>query len=360
MKLHLIASLLTLAAATTATPAQQTPPPQQPQGQQPQGQQPPKAEAGDSGHLLPGQQPAATPTPAADQLEKEKAVRPPTQEERIAKLKEQVAKLENERRYLQSIREEGGVVGRIRQFLENRGVVAESFTDKSAPVGPMPAMGAQQQPKPAKKVRLLGDAEKEKLADDVIFTVDGLPVTRPEFDELLTYLKSYPRDESEDQLKQLAILQLIKVKAGEAMLAETARRARGRIAEAQQKIADGADFAAIAKEMSDCPSKASGGDLGFFGREQMDLSFTRAAFSLKPGQVSPIVPSTYGYHLIKATGVKKGDAPEQDQVQASHLLVLYNPDQARVMEAQSKVSTGEVDVAFRSDELRKHAPDFLK
>ena len=84
----------------------------------------------------------------------------------------------------------------------------------------------------------------------------------------------------------------------------------------RDKLNEGADFAELAKEFSDGPSATNGGNLGFFGKGMMVKPFEEAAFALMPGEISEVIETQFGYHIIKVLE-KKGD-----EVNASHILKI--------------------------------------
>lgn len=92
--------------------------------------------------------------------------------------------------------------------------------------------------------------------------------------------------------------------------AEEKKTAKEKIEKLRKELAAGADFAVLAKGNSTCPSSQQGGDLGFFGKGQMVPSFEKAAFALKPGEISDVVETQFGYHIIKVTEKKAAEKVE--------------------------------------------------
>jgi peptidyl-prolyl cis-trans isomerase C len=72
--------------------------------------------------------------------------------------------------------------------------------------------------------------------------------------------------------------------------------------ELKKEIEEGADFAAVAKENSSCPSSAQGGDLGSFGPGMMVPEFDKVVFSAPINTVQGPVQTQFGYHLLEVTG----------------------------------------------------------
>jgi len=89
---------------------------------------------------------------------------------------------------------------------------------------------------------------------------------------------------------------------------ETQRAAsQTKLKDIQNRLKKGEDFESLAKEFSQCPSSTEGGDLGYFSKGQMVKPFEAAAFTLMPGEVSDIVETQFGYHLIQCVDKKNKD-----------------------------------------------------
>ena len=105
---------------------------------------------------------------------------------------------------------------------------------------------------------------------------------------------------------------------------DTSKQNRPKAEEVLKRARSGEDFTKLAKEFSTEPgAKEKGGDLGWFGPGQMVPEFEKAAFALKPGEISEIVETKFGYHIIKLedrkTETKEGKPEEQ--VKARHILI---------------------------------------
>ncbi|HEX8142660.1 MAG TPA: peptidylprolyl isomerase [Pyrinomonadaceae bacterium] len=124
------------------------------------------------------------------------------------------------------------------------------------------------------------------------------------------------------------------------------RRARG-----------GENFEALAKEYSTDPSnKDKGGDLGWFGRGRMVKAFEDAAFALQPGQVSDVVQTQFGYHIIKLD--ERRNAPSQtgqpeEQIHARHILIASGEGEESAMGGAPQPAREKAKAAIEQEKEEK-------
>ncbi len=129
----------------------------------------------------------------------------------------------------------------------------------------------------------------------------------------------------------------ILLKAGSYASAEQKAEAKKKAEALQKRAAAGADFAELARKNSgDAITAKKGGDIGFLKKGTMPEPFDEALFSMEVGQISEVVETPYGYHVIEVLAIREGDVPI-DEAKAELAEELYRADwlQARARSAAS-------------------------
>ena len=125
------------------------------------------------------------------------------------------------------------------------------------------------------------------------------------------------------------------------------------------KLKQGADFAETAKVESACPSGAKGGDLGFFSAERMVKPFSDAAFKMEKGEISDVVETQFGYHIIKVTDKQKGGqktlAEVKDQLTQNLRLRKMNTLMKETINKCIADNKGEITFKLKNDTAVKTA-----
>ena len=153
------------------------------------------------------------------------------------------------------------------------------------------------------------------------------------------------------------------------------KAARQKAEDILKRVRAGEDFEKLAKENSDEPgAKETGGDLGWFGRGRMVKPFEDAAFALKDNEVSDIVESQFGFHIIQVLGhrqgksepnpMAEGDAAKggqpEEQIHARHILIKPNAGQAANPFAPPKSPRDTAKEAIIEEKTKKEVEEIAK
>ena len=131
---------------------------------------------------------------------------------------------------------------------------------------------------------------------------------------------------------------------------------RAKAVELRQRILDGADFAVISSQFSSTGTKENGGDLGYIAREDVVAEFSRAAFNLKVGDISGVIRTQFGYHIIKCEGKK------DDKLKLRHVLLTVMPsaeDSSHTLSFADSLATEIIDGKDFAESAKEFSQDNL-
>jgi parvulin-like peptidyl-prolyl isomerase len=126
---------------------------------------------------------------------------------------------------------------------------------------------------------------------------------------------------------------------------KTRSAAKAKTERIRKELSGGLDFGQAAQNYSDCPSREQGGDVDFFGRsDKMVEPFAKAAFALKVGEISGVVETEFGYHIIKVTDRKAGTRTKLDDAALRQELLDSYGDKLKneIVANQRKVAKIEI------------------
>jgi peptidyl-prolyl cis-trans isomerase C len=216
--------------------------------------------------------------------------------------------------------------------------------------------------------KMSGEAALESTLDSMGLSVDTLGVQLEKGMVLEKYLQehfamdaaasesemSFYYEEHGDQFREPLRLRLshilVKVEPG----ADAASREQGRlrILALAKRVSNGEDFAALAREASDCYSAKTGGDLGYFLPGQLAKKMEDEARALRPGEVSGVVEDRYGLHLLKLTELRPAAPIPLDQVKDKIRARLREEKQLKLLGPAVKRlrAAARVEILLNEDE----------
>ena len=225
-----------------------------------------------------------------------------------------------------------------------------------------PTMAAQEIPKEQldlikQRVGRIYIAEKRAVDQGI----DKKPAVRLQV--MLQHARALAQKYAVDQLQQ-------KMKASEEEIkqylashpeVDTDKAVRAKAEEVLKRARAGEDFAKLAQEFGSDGTKEQGGDLGWFGPGQMHPDFEKAAFALKPGEISDVIQTSFGFHIIKLEGRKTEtvDGKPKEMVRARHILFRdpnssFGPPQSPHEKAKAAIEKEKAEKVLDEIVARSH------
>jgi parvulin-like peptidyl-prolyl isomerase len=182
-------------------------------------------------------------------------------------------------------------------------------------------------------IKRIEERNEQPLSDPVVRS-RITAVLKREIPARKIYEEKLESDFTVDEVKASHILFKVEVDATEEVKAAQRKKAE----EILKKAKDGESFAVLASTHSEGPTKSKAGDLGWFNRKRMVKPFADAAFAMKVSEVSDIVETQFGYHIIKKTGERKTIPFEEAKNQINRELINERTEKGKKAAREAAVN----------------------
>jgi peptidyl-prolyl cis-trans isomerase C len=177
-----------------------------------------------------------------------------------------------------------------------------------------------------------GSVEELRVALDISFSIDAyLDRTVPE-----EGIKEYFTNNTGNFNGETVTASHILIDTRNIKEEEELDEAKKKVEKIKEELDQGADFAKLAEENSDCPSARTGGQLGTFGRSEMVKEFTDIAFAMDINNISEPVKTQFGYHIIKVTDKQEGKDVTFEDLKDQVKIALYNEKTVNLIQELTK------------------------
>jgi hypothetical protein len=215
----------------------------------------------------------------------------------------------------------------------------------------MPAPQAMPQ---MRKARIMTAEELGQHGQDVLASVNGLPVSAGQVKPLLDYLRSSPVAGDDTQRAQRVWFDVIRTQAMVATFPEN--EAGARIADAYGELEQGKPMAEVVKNFGTVQGAQPDGSVEITRNSFLGTQFEQLAFTLKPGVRSRPFYTAQGAAIVVVDSVEKGQSPELDKVKAHVVQVAWQTDPATLQRALTAATTGQVEVLVRDASVLAQLP----
>lgn len=191
----------------------------------------------------------------------------------------------------------------------------------------------------------------------VTFSLDSLlPAISVAEDEIKKYYEEHAADFTTQEQRQAAHILIAVAKQASDAEKQTAKAKAEQVLQQVKQSPD--KFAALAKQYSqDSGSATKGGDLGMFGRGAMVKPFEDSVFGLKAGEVSDLVQSDFGFHIIKLVAIKPPKAQAESEV---HTLIVQRLKTQRASDKFAELAEKFNNAVYEQSDTLKPAAELVK